>query len=101
MMSPPVLDSDLSNFRINLAPSSPISLLLTKMARRPAAVWLQLLSVDGTLNMVAPSTMAGVTGRTGMDLASPLLIPILVDKAFAASVSASIAVRGAWCAACS
>jgi hypothetical protein len=44
-MSPPVLDM-MSQFSIDLALSSPNSLLLTNMARKPAAVWSQLLSVE-------------------------------------------------------
>jgi hypothetical protein len=37
-------------------------------------------TVDGALNMVAPSTLVGVTGRTG--ISAPLLLSILFDMGF-------------------
>ena len=88
-MSPPVFETDVSVFYRSGLVISTLA-LAHQMARRPPAVWSQLLRVDGALNMVAPSTLVGVTGRTGISRLR-YLFPYCSTWAFAASVSASIA----------
>ena len=89
MVAPPVFDM-MSPLSIDLAWSSPLSLVLTKWraAHQPSGHNYSLW----TENMVAPSTLVGVTGRTGISMLR-YLFPYCSTWAFVASVSASIAVR--------